>query len=209
MPRAHGAAVTATVVDAHSCGGRRRRGHHPLDPLAGRLILDNASIVRERRYPSVTRDTGISKCVVTTRRTSSPRTWFKLDELPAGIDAPVGNHLQRCFEARELLAGLGDDGLLEMCPRIAPETRLEHQFMPDPEGWAPLEGRLRMTAGLRFKQPVDSHVANLLVRCDGTVPVRELLAKAATAADVPADTLVREGTGAISQLIEAGFLLTR
>ena len=155
------------------------------------------------------RITGISKCVVTMRRTSTPCTWFQLDELPAGIDAPVGNHLQRCFEAREFLASLGDDGLMGMCPRVAPETRLEQQFVPEPDGWALLEGRLRLTAGLRFGQPVDSHVANLLVRCDGTLPVRELLARAATAAGVPADTLVREGTGVISQLIEAGFLLPR
>jgi Methyltransferase small domain len=161
------------------------------------------------RYYQRERITGISKCVVTMRRASGPRPWFQLDELPAGIDAPVGNHLQRCFEARELLASLGDDELLEMCPRVAPDTRLEQQFMPELDGWAPLEGRLRMTAGLRFAQPVDSHVANLLIRCDGTLPVRELLARAATAAGVPADTLVREGTSVISQLIEAGFLLPR
>ncbi|MGH3011553.1 MAG: hypothetical protein ACRDMY_06905 [Gaiellaceae bacterium] len=34
----------------------------------------------------------------------------------------------RCFEARELLDGAADEALLEMRPRVAPETSLEQQF---------------------------------------------------------------------------------
>jgi SAM-dependent methyltransferase len=159
------------------------------------------------RYYERERITGISTCVVTMRRTPGPHPWLQFDELPAGIDAPVGDHLQRCFEAREFLEGLGHGALMEMRPRVASETRLAQEFAPQLEGWAPLGGQLRLTAGLRFEQPVDSHVANLLVRCDGTLSVRELLARAATSAGVPADSLAREGTGVIVQLIAAGFLL--
>ena len=61
-----------------------------------------------------------------------------------------------------------------------------------------------MTAGLHFKQPVDSHVAKLLVRNNEPCP-----SAAAGKGGHGRRHLVREGTGAISQLIEAGFLLTR
>jgi SAM-dependent methyltransferase len=160
------------------------------------------------RYYERERITGISWCVVTMRRAQGARTWFELDELPTGIHAPVGDHLLRCFEARELLAGLGDDAVLDMRPRLAPEARLEQQFTPAPDGWAPGEGRLRLAGGLPFEPAVDTQLANLLVACDGTRPLRELLAQAAAAADTSTDNVARAGIGVTRQLVEAGFLLT-
>jgi len=151
--------------------------------------------------------TGISWCVVTMRRAPGPDTWLALDEVPTGIHAPVGDHLLRCFEAREALAGLGPDAQLELRPRLAPETRLEQRFTPAPDGWAPGEGRLRRDGGLPFEPTVDTQLANLLVACDGTRPLRELLAEAAAAAGVPTDAVVRSGAGVVRELIEAGFLL--
>jgi hypothetical protein len=50
-------------------------------------------------------------------------------------------------------------------------------------------------------------VANLLVRCDGSLPPRELLVRAAAATGAPADTVARKGAAATRHLIEAGFLL--
>jgi hypothetical protein len=50
---------------------------------------------------------------------------------------------------------------------------------------------------------------NLLVRCDGGLPLRELLAGAATATGAPAGTVARKGAAATRHLIEAGFLLPR
>ena len=151
--------------------------------------------------------TGIRWCVVTMRRAPGPDAWFKLDELPTGIHAPVGDHLLHCFEAYELLAGLGDDALLELRPRLAPETRMEQHFTPAPDGWAPGEGRLRLAGGLPVEPAVDTQVANLLVACDGSLPLRELLTQAAAAAGMPTDTVVRAGASVARQLIEAGFLI--
>jgi hypothetical protein len=158
------------------------------------------------RYYERQRITGNSWCVVTMRRATGPRTWFELDELAAGIRSPVGDHLLRCFEARELLDGLGDDALLDLRPRIAPQTRLEQHFTPAPEGWSPREAQLRLTGGLALDLAVDSSVANPLVRCDGNLPLRELLARAAA---TTGDTLVRNGAAATRHLLAAGFLLPR
>jgi hypothetical protein len=158
------------------------------------------------RYYESERICGIATCVVTMRRTRRPNPWFQLDEVRG---APTGDQVLRSFQARELIADLGEDGLLELCPRVAPETRLEQQFAPGTEGWTPLGCQLRSTAGVRFEQPVDSHVANLLVACDGTLSVRELLARAAAQAGVPADSLVREGINVITELLRAGFLVAR
>jgi SAM-dependent methyltransferase len=159
------------------------------------------------RYYERERISAVSWCVVTMRRATGPRAWFELDELPEAINSPVGDHLLRCFEARELLDGLGDDALLDLRPRVAPETRLDQQFTPAPKGWAPGEAQLRLTGGLPLDLAVDTDVANLLVRCDGSLPLRELLACAATATGAPADTVARKGAVATRHLIEAGFLL--
>jgi hypothetical protein len=159
------------------------------------------------RYYERERISGISRCVVTMRRATGPRTWVALHDLPAAINAPVGDHLLRCFEARELLDGLDDDALLDLRPRVAPQTRLEQHFTPAPEGWAPGEARLRLTGGLPLDLAVDSNVANLLVECDGSLPLRERLARAAATTGAPADTLARNGAAAARRLIEAGLLL--
>jgi hypothetical protein len=159
------------------------------------------------RYYERERITGITWSVVTMRRAGGGRTWFRMDELAESITEPVGEHLLRCFDARELLAEKGDDALLDLRVRVASETRLEHLFAPEPEGWAPLEGRLKLTAGLPFEGPVDSHVANLVVRCDGTRPLREVLSQSAADAGVPLETLARGGLAVIRRLIEGGFLV--
>ncbi len=54
---------------------------------------------------------------------------------------------------------------------------------------------------------MDAHVANLVARCNGSVPLRELLARSAADAGVTADALARDGLGVIRRLIEAGFLV--
>lgn len=63
--------------------------------------------------------------------------------------------------------------------------------------------------GLPLDLAVDTDVANLLVRCDGSLPLRELLARTVAATGVPADTVARNGAAATRHLIEAGFLLPR
>ena len=161
------------------------------------------------RYYEREHISGITWCVVTMRRATGPRTWFQLDELPGAIHSPVGDHLLRCFDGRELLDGLGDDALLDLRPRVAPETRLEQQFTPAPEGWASGEAQLRLIGGLPLDLVVDTDVANLLVRCDGSLSLRELLVRAARATGAPADTVARKGAAATRHLIEAGFLLPR
>jgi hypothetical protein len=87
------------------------------------------------------------------------------------------------------------------------QRELEQQFTPAPEGWAPGKARLRLTGALPLDLAVDTDVANLLVRCDGSLPLRKLLAQVATATVAPADTVARKGAAATRHLIEAGFLL--
>jgi Methyltransferase small domain len=154
------------------------------------------------RYYESEQIVGIATCMVTMRRARGARPWFHLDEVRG---APTGEQVLRSFEARELLADLDDEGLLELRPRVAPETRLEQQFAPGSGGWTPLGGTLRSAAGV--EQPVDSHVANLLVACDGTLSAREVLVRAAAKAGVPADSLIRQGIAVITQLLRAGFLM--
>lgn len=159
------------------------------------------------RYYERQRITGIGWCVVTMRRATGTRTWCDIDELPAAVNTPVGDHLLRCFEARELLADLDDKALSAMRPRLAPETRLDQRLAPTPQGWAPRVAHVRLTSGLPFEHALDAQVANLLVQCDGTRSVRELLTEAAAAAGVPTDAIAPAATGVITHLLETGFLL--
>ncbi|HKE74533.1 MAG TPA: methyltransferase [Acidimicrobiales bacterium] len=159
------------------------------------------------RYYERERITAISWCAVTMRRASGPRTWIELDEMPAPIRAPAGDHVLRCFDARELLAGLADDALLAIRPRLAPDTRLEHQLSATGAGWAPVETRVRLTGGLPVEQAVDPGVANLLLHSDGRRSVRELLALAAGEAGVPTDAVAPAGVGVIRRLLADAFLL--
>ncbi len=147
-------------------------------------------------------------CVVTMRRTSGRPNWFELSELDGELgDEPAGEHLLRCFEARELIAATDDSGMLDLRMRAAPEVRLQQRFEPGPEGWSATEGYLSYLDGLPFIGAVDAQVANLLIRCDGDRTLRDVLQQSADDAGVSLEALGAEGLNLIRKLARNGFLI--
>jgi SAM-dependent methyltransferase len=157
------------------------------------------------RFLERQRITAVSFLFVTMRRTSG-LAWFDLDELDGGLGGPVGAHLLRCFQARETLAGTGDEELLGLRPRVAEDVRLAQELAPKAEGWTAIDSRLKVAVGLPFSGVVDAHVANLLVRCDGSRRLREILAASAAEANADAGIYAEEGLEIVKRLLRRGFV---
>ncbi len=150
--------------------------------------------------------TDVIWCALTMRMRSDIPRWFDVTKLEGRLEEPAGAQIRRCFEARELLSGSSDDDLLAMRPRIDPDTRLESEMAPQPDGWEVVSSRLIPAGGLPFGGAVDAEVANMLVRCDGTRTLREVLTESAATAEISPDQMITGGLTLIRRLLTTGSI---
>jgi methylase of polypeptide subunit release factors len=149
----------------------------------------------------------ISWTFVTMRKRSGADNWFALSELELPMDDRCGNHVKRCFQGYDAIARHTPAELLELCPRVSSDSRLEQSFAPDDEGWSPDASRLVTAKGLPIEGGVDVHVANMLVRCDGKTPLAEIFHRTAEDANVEYEAMLPECLKIAQRLFEGGHLI--
>jgi SAM-dependent methyltransferase len=149
----------------------------------------------------------IDSGLVTMRR-SGGTPWFRAEDSPETMTFPAGDDLVRRFEAEDYLAINGsDEALLATRFQIAPDARLDQQLIPAEGGWGLLDNQLRRTGGLHWSGYVDADGADLLARCDGTVPMADLLDDLATAVGPDAGELAASWPATVRRLVACGFLV--
>jgi SAM-dependent methyltransferase len=150
----------------------------------------------------------VSAGVITMRRSSGHPNWYRAEDAPEKMLGPCGDSIIRGFELRDFLAGLNDDsGLLDARFKVSPEVRLERHSEPSPDGWLDVSIHLRLCRGLAYSGAVDPYVANLVVRCDGRRPLRDLLAEMAAALGRRPMEVAPAFCTVVRGIIERGFLL--
>jgi len=146
--------------------------------------------------------------VITMRRNSGSTNWFRADEAPERMLGPCGEHIVRGFASRDFLQTVKDDAmLLETKLSISPDVRLERKARPADKGWADEMMQLRLAQGLSFSGNIDPYMANLIVKCDGTRPLGDLLDEMAKALAADTDSLAPAFCTIIRDLVGRGFLL--
>jgi hypothetical protein len=120
---------------------------------------------------------------------------------------PCGDHLGAVFELADFLDAYGDQRLLDVALRIAPDVVLDERAQPGSVGWSVTDRVLRQTAGLCGEGQVDGAVAALAAACDGSRPLGAVLAETASAADADLSELARAALPVVHRLVERGFLL--
>lgn len=150
----------------------------------------------------------IDSGLVTMRRSSSTAPpWFRAEDSPDTMTFPAGDEVGGRFEAEDfLLAHTTDEALLATAFRLAGDVRLDQQLQQGTEGWDMLTTRLHRVEGLHWSGNVDLAGASLLVRCDGTRSMRELLAELAEALGPDADELSASWPATVRRLVQFGFL---
>lgn len=145
------------------------------------------------------------------KRTDSDDPSVVIDEVTQPVHPPLGETVAEWFERQESLRGLSDHDVLAARWKLACDVTLEQVARRDAEGdWAVLGQVLRQEAGVRWREDVDQMVASLLVGCDGTQPLKDLLTivEAAYPLDegVDRDALYAATASAARHLVTRGFL---
>jgi hypothetical protein len=149
---------------------------------------------------------------VVLRRRGAGEGWIREDTLPLEKLEAAGEHTLRVFAAADALRELDDDGLLEARLALTPNHRLQQELVADDGGFAVRAQTLELADGLRFTVGVDRHTASLLPHLDGSRPLREALAAAATTFeldDAERKAFVPAALPVVRRLLELGFLIVR
>ena len=155
--------------------------------------------------------------LITMRKRVSGDAWFRAEDAPQDWAMPCGDHLGAVFELADLLDACGDQHLVDVALRIAPDVVLDERARPGSQGpdnhepgnpkWTVTDRMLRQTAGLCREGQVDETVAAIAAACDGTRPLGAVLAETARSADVDPSELARAALPVVRRLVERGFLL--
>ncbi|MDR3717178.1 MAG: class I SAM-dependent methyltransferase [Bryobacteraceae bacterium] len=142
------------------------------------------------------------------RRTQGAPNWIQFEEASPQKMEPFGDAVLRVFETHDFLEGLAVDGLLDTRVRLAPGVVFETGREWSGKEWSSLHFRLRQPGGLCLQANLDSAMASLVQRCDGSAPLRQILSAMATGLKVNVEAIVPGSLQVIRSMMERGFLTT-
>jgi SAM-dependent methyltransferase len=150
----------------------------------------------------------VSSGLITIRRRSGTRNWFRADEAPAKMIGAAGTHVALGFSLTDFLTTCPSDAaLLETPLRVSPDVRLDQVWAPGEHQMVEESATLRLSRGLAYVGNVDPLMSRLVFHCDGQRPVGELVAEVARGLEAEPRDIEPEACNLLRQLIQQGFLL--
>ena len=160
-------------------------------------------------YYAARRISGLAAGVIVMRRVPGRANWFATDAAPPGIAVSAGDDVEQLVEARTFLHSLSHpDDLLGARLRLAPNVRLE-QILERQAGaslWQAVSSRLLRKGGLEYVGKIDVPGAAMLVRCDGSRPIREHLQELAAEIGIDMSAFAGPALEIMRRLLEQGFV---
>ena len=142
-------------------------------------------------------------------RPQSPREpWRLLEEVTTSGQGVLGPHVAEVLEVRELLAGLDDEAVADLCPLLAPDVTEERHLIPGAA--EPTVILLRQGGGLGRTLQASTAVAALAGVADGELSVGQVASAVAVLSELnaaDAAALRAEMVEAARHLLTTGFLL--
>ncbi len=139
-------------------------------------------------------------------RKRTGKNWIRIEDAPESLGR-FGADVALGFALHDYLEATTDTALLDEKLALHPETQLEQEFQASGGTWNTVAARIRIARGLRHVGNIDGRTAGLLARCDGSVPVRNLVARLAASAGVPPERVTPGCIALLRQLIGRGFLI--
>jgi methylase of polypeptide subunit release factors len=122
----------------------------------------------------------IASGVIILRRRSAGRAWHRPVEVPDAPTGLAGAHVERIFAAQDHLASLsGPEALLSARLRPTPGLRLDQTMLYREGGYLPDSALMRCHPGIGVVARIDPRVMPVVVGCDGSRTVGELINRAA------------------------------
>jgi hypothetical protein len=108
--------------------------------------------------------------MVVLRRRAGGSRWRRAVSLARHPRQLGGRRLAALFDAQDRLEALGDDALLDARLRAPAELRVERRQRPGGEESCVLD----LDAAVGVRRPVGPELADVVLRLDGSVPLREV-----------------------------------
>ena len=151
---------------------------------------------------------GIGFGYLIVHRPQSPREpWRLLEEVTTSGQGVLGPHVAEVLEVRELLAGLDDEAVADLCPLLAPDVTEERHLIPGAA--EPTVILLRQGGGLGRALRASTAVAALAGVADGELSVGQVASAVAALSELnaaDAAALRAEMVEATRHLLTTGFL---
>jgi len=164
---------------------------------------------RWMNYYAARRISGLAAGVIVMRRASGRANWFAADVAPPGLAMNAGGDVERLMAARTFLHSLSNpNDLLEARLRLAPNIRLEQisEREAGAASWRAISSRLLRKGGLEYVGKIDAPGAAMLVRCDGSRPIREHLQELAAEISIDMSAFAGPALEIVRRLLEQGFV---
>jgi hypothetical protein len=150
----------------------------------------------------------ISAGLITMRRRSGVRNWFRADEAPARMIGAAGEYVELGCALTDFLATRPNDSALLNTPlRVSPDVRLDQTWAPGEQQMVEEGATLRLSRGLAYVGNVDPLMARLVFHCDGQRLLGELVKEVAEALQSETATIEPQVCNLLRLLIQQGFLL--
>ncbi len=143
--------------------------------------------------------------VVMRKRTGN--NWLFIDEAPSVIRGRWGESLLQLIDIHTLLHTATVDELLDQRFKLASAARMRHIYEQVGNRWASSEADIFLVEPLPYSGRVDQYTAGLCARCDGTVPLRQLVAGMGEAVGVTFPEIVEAAMPILRGLMQRGYLI--
>jgi SAM-dependent methyltransferase len=144
--------------------------------------------------------------IINMRKNPKEKTWFRADEAPEKMIGPCGRYIELGFDRFDFLFTADDETMLNTNFRLSEDARLERVCAPTPEGWVDESINLSLCKGLKYSGGIDPVLSNMIISCDGSRTLSELLADVSSAVNVPLSSLQQGFCNLIREMVSKGFL---
>jgi hypothetical protein len=152
---------------------------------------------------------------VLSMRRRSPALWIRseenqirIEDMPVDPTGPFGDCVLETLATQEALArSQSDEQLLRLKPRLAPDAQLQNHFSVSAGKWVPESTTIARTKGVPSALSVEPQVAEFLVRCDGTMTLRELSEDLASAVQLDPAAVEKQCCAIVRKLAERRLIL--
>jgi len=172
-----------------------------LDPEAAA-----ASFVERISYLTKRRVKAIFGGLISMRQRSG-RNWFWVEEMQKRPAGPIGDALRERFSTLDVLESNNEQTLLAARPRLAAQVRLVSEAAQRKGVWSVEQTYLERADDLPAKMGLDSVLAQLAARFDGTETLERLLKQLASEQNAPLDRVIPEGLRVTKRLGESGLIV--
>lgn len=140
-------------------------------------------------------------------RKRAGQNWFFADEAPSVIRGRWGETLLQLLDIHTLLATSSVDEILDHSYKLSPAARMRHLYQQAGARWASAEADIFLEEPLPYSGRVDQYTAGLCARCDGTVPLRQLVKEMGEVVGVTFPEIVEAAMPILRGLMQRGYLI--